>query len=222
MTYCTNCGKPTNNWLMCEDCIISNSPWLLSMKNKEDDLVEQIEQLKAENAKLKDQWDNLRCVYSFDGDVMEYCVNGPCPHDRSVAKVREENDELKERLSQANEECLKWHERAQNLIKENCGSIFGYEKTIKELQSENAALRERLSKAVELPVPLGTPILKVWKNRVPEDDARMSFVDVWEITTVNFKLEHYPLWGKYCFPKGEEGRKAAEARCAELKGEVNG
>ena len=85
------------------------------------------------------------------------------------------------------------------------------------LQSENAALRERLENAVELPVPLGTPILKVWKNRVPEDDARMSFVDVWEITMVNFKLEHYPLWGKYYFPKGEEGRKAAEARLAELK-----
>lgn len=148
MTYCTNCGKPTNNWLVCEDCIISNSPWLLSMKNKEDDLVEQIEQLKAEKAELKDQWDNLRCVYSYNGDVMEYCVNGPCPHDRAVAKVREENDELKERLSQANEECLKWHERAQNLIKENGGSIFGYEKTIKELQSENAALRERLKNAV--------------------------------------------------------------------------
>ena len=53
MTYCTKCGKPTNNGLVCEDCIISNSPWLRSMKNKEDDLVEQIEKLKAENAKLK-------------------------------------------------------------------------------------------------------------------------------------------------------------------------
>lgn len=92
------------------------------------------------------------------------------------------------------------------------------ETRINELKSENAALRERLEKAVELPVPLGTPILKVWENRVPEDDARMSFVDVWEITTVNFKLEHYPLWGKYYFPKGEEGRKAAEARLAVLKG----
>lgn len=112
---------------------------------------EYIDRLESENAELKDQWDNLRCVYSYNGDVMEYCVNGPCPHDRAVARVREENDELKERLSQANEECLKWHERAQNLIKENGGSIFGYEKTIKELQSENAALRERLEKAAELP-----------------------------------------------------------------------
>lgn len=55
MTYCTKCGKPTNNGIMCEDCIISDSPWLLAMKRKEDDLVEQIEQLKAENAALKER-----------------------------------------------------------------------------------------------------------------------------------------------------------------------
>lgn len=89
----------------------------------------------------------------------------------------------------------------------------------KQLQSENAALRERLEKAVELPVPLETPILKVWENRVPTDWTRMSFVNIWEITTVNFKLEHFPLWGKYYFPNTEKGKKAAEARLAELKGE---
>ena len=55
MTYCTKCGKPTNNGIMCEDCIISDSPWLLAMKRKEDDLVEQIEQLKAENADLRER-----------------------------------------------------------------------------------------------------------------------------------------------------------------------
>lgn len=35
---------------------------------------------------------------------------------------------------------------------------------IKRLEAENAALRERLRKAVEFPVPLGTPILKIWKK----------------------------------------------------------
>lgn len=55
MTYCTKCGKPTNNGLVCEDCIILDSPWLLAMKSKEDDLVEQIEKLKAENAALKER-----------------------------------------------------------------------------------------------------------------------------------------------------------------------
>ena len=31
---------------MCEDCFVSDSPWLLAMKAKEDDLVEQIEKFK--------------------------------------------------------------------------------------------------------------------------------------------------------------------------------
>lgn len=93
-----------------------------------------------------------------------------------------------------------------------------YEEKISQLEAENAALREGLERAVELPVPLGTPILKVWKNRVPEDDTRMSFVDMWEITMANFKLEHYPLWGKFYFPNTEEGKEAAEARLAELRG----
>ena len=53
MTYCTKCGKPTNNGIVCEDCIISGSPWLLAMKSKENDLVEQNEKLRAENAELK-------------------------------------------------------------------------------------------------------------------------------------------------------------------------
>lgn len=55
MTYCTKCGKPTNNGIMCEDCIILGSPWLLSMKSEEDDLVEQNEKLKSENAALRDR-----------------------------------------------------------------------------------------------------------------------------------------------------------------------
>ena len=87
-----------------------------------------------------------------------------------------------------------------------------------DLAEENADLRERLERAVELPVLLETPVLKVWKNRVPEDDTRMSFVDMWEITVVNFKLEHYPLWSKFYFPNTKEGKEAAEARLAELKG----
>lgn len=89
---------------------------------------------------------------------------------------------------------------------------------IDHLEEENVALRERLEKVLELPVPLGTPVLKVWRNRVPTDDTRMDFVDMWEITTVSFKLEYYTLWGKQYFHNTEEGRKAAEARLAELNG----
>lgn len=61
-------------------------------------------------------------------------------------QLQSENAELKSSLIHANEECLKWHERAQNLLKDSGGSISGYEKKISDLQAENAALRERLGK----------------------------------------------------------------------------
>lgn len=69
---------------------------------------------------------------------------------QALEAYEKENAELKSSLTHANEECLKWHERAQNLLKDSGGSISGYEKKISDLQAENAALRERLEKAVEL------------------------------------------------------------------------
>ncbi len=50
--------------------------------------------LQAENADLKEKWDNQRCIYSYDGEAMEYCVNAPCEQERTIAKVREENTTL--------------------------------------------------------------------------------------------------------------------------------
>lgn len=68
MRYCTRCGKPTNNGIMCEDCIILGSPWLLAMKSKEDDLVEQNEKLKSENADLRDKLKNAGILSHAVGD----------------------------------------------------------------------------------------------------------------------------------------------------------
>lgn len=58
-------------------------------------------------------------------------------------QLKAENAELKSSLTHANEECLKWHERAQNLLKDSGGSISGYEKKISDLQAKNAELRHR-------------------------------------------------------------------------------
>lgn len=60
-----------------------------------------------------------------------------------VEHIEAENAELKSSLTHANEECLKWHERAQNLLKDSGGSISGYEKKISDLQAKNAELRHR-------------------------------------------------------------------------------
>ena len=95
MTYCIKCGKPTNNGIMCEDCIISDSPWLLAMNCKKDDLVEQIEQLKAENASLQKRLENAvefprlevspydnndtLLYYLKNGHIQQECFNNKHP-----------------------------------------------------------------------------------------------------------------------------------------------
>lgn len=81
-------------------------------------------------------------------DVMNFDYAGTFAY---IQRLKAENAELKSSLTHANEECLKWHERAQNLLKDSGGTISGYEKKISDLQAENAALRARLEKAVELP-----------------------------------------------------------------------
>ena len=56
MNYCTKCGKLIDDYsLMCEDCAVSNSPWVLALKNKDADLSEQITRLKAENDALRER-----------------------------------------------------------------------------------------------------------------------------------------------------------------------
>ena len=87
MMYCTKCGKPTNNGIICEDCIISDSPWLLALKRKEDDLVEQIEQLKAENAELRARLEKaVELPCKLGGDVYSVQWSKVHPKDGIVAK----------------------------------------------------------------------------------------------------------------------------------------
>lgn len=122
------------------------------------------------------------------------------------------------RVFEANEEHTEWgmyrNKELEKLEAENAE----LRETLCKMETVEKELRARFEKAVGLPVPLGTPVLKVWRNRVPTDDTRMDFVDMWEITTVSFKLEYYALWGKQYFHNTKEGRKAAEARLEELEG----
>ena len=57
MNYCMKCGKPVDNGMVCEDCMVNNSPWLLATKIKENDLEQEIAELKAENAELRARLD---------------------------------------------------------------------------------------------------------------------------------------------------------------------
>ena len=107
MTYCIKCGKPTNNGIMCEDCIISDSPWLLAMKRKEDDLVEQIGKLKAENASLQKRFENAVefprlevSPYDNNDTLLYYLKNGhiqqECFNNKHPEQLQKRLAELKE------------------------------------------------------------------------------------------------------------------------------
>lgn len=110
-----------------------------------------------------------RCLERFTigkaTDVMNFDYSGTLAY---LQRLKAENAELKSSLTHANEECLKWHERAQNLLKDSGGSISGYEKKISDLQAENAALRERLDKAVELPFVPSDHHIEMWAAQIKE------------------------------------------------------
>ena len=171
-----------------------------------------------------------RCLERFTigkaTDVMNFDYAGTFAY---IQRLKAENAELKSSLTHANEECLKWHERAQNLLKDSGGSISGYEKKISDLQSENAALRERLERAVELPCEPGANLFTIEKHyefitygaveyRV-ENKYCAGEIVVCEDGRFCF---YTPTYNPKCLVFGEDiftTREAAEARLAELKGE---
>lgn len=75
MNYCMECGKPTDNGMICEDCMVNNSPWLLAMKIKENDLEQKIAKLKAENAALRERLERAVELPCRVGDKV-YCIHG--------------------------------------------------------------------------------------------------------------------------------------------------
>ena len=46
-----------------------------------------INRQKAEIERLKEC---PKCVYEYDGEVMEFCVQGPCPNFKSVEQIKAE------------------------------------------------------------------------------------------------------------------------------------
>lgn len=150
--------------------------------------------------------------------------------DLSIERLKSENAELKSSLTHAPEECLKWHERAQNLLKDSGGSISRYEKKISALQAENAALRERLDKAVELPVKVGDTVWLVGYIHVSAD-AHLQCIEakITDLMMMKDLVRYGAQEGDWCheFTNDAIGewvfmtREAALARLAEPKGEKN-
>lgn len=148
---------------------------------------------------------------------------------QALEAYEKENAELKSSLTHANEECLKWHERAQNLLKDSGGSILGYEKKISDLQAENVALRERLEKAVELPCKIGDTVYEVYDKCDGHNCPYNGYSGQWRchyegerrcepfIKITQFDYCDIPFVNDTVFVP----REAAEARCKKLKEKNN-
>ena len=69
----------------CKDCSINLNFEIIQKiedKNKEIlELIDIINSLKAEIERLKEC---PKCVYEYDGEVTEYCIQGPCPNFKPV------------------------------------------------------------------------------------------------------------------------------------------
>lgn len=85
------------------------------------DLQERYEEAQAKIDKLKEC---PKCVYEYDGEIMEYCVQGPCSNFKTVGQVKAE----------AYKECLA---KVKNYIKTHCNPYgkpdFDYDTSIKIL-----------------------------------------------------------------------------------------
>ena len=102
---CDNCPCINNDYINVYDCkyaLLKNALDLITRQQKENkrlgkevnlvsiqfqDLQERYEEAQAEIERLKEC---PKCAYEYDGEVMEYCVQGPCPNFKTVEQIRSE------------------------------------------------------------------------------------------------------------------------------------
>lgn len=97
------------------------------------DLQERYEEAQAKIDKLKEC---PKCVYEYDGEITEYCVQGPCSNFKTVEQVKAE----------AYKECLA---KVKNYIKTHCNPYgkpdFDYDTSIKILNFIDNLVKEMVS-----------------------------------------------------------------------------
>ena len=94
-----NCSQITANAAL--DLINRQKAEIDSAKAKIEICAEVIKRQDAEIKRLKEC---PKCVYEYDGETMEYCVQGPCPNFKTVEQIKSEAykefaEHLKERWS---------------------------------------------------------------------------------------------------------------------------
>ncbi len=61
----------------------------------------------AKSRKLRDLKECPKCVYEYDGEITEYCVQGPCSNFKTVEQIKvEAYKEFAEKLKDAAMSCL--------------------------------------------------------------------------------------------------------------------
>lgn len=118
----------------CNECQIRNCKWgtcNCSQITANAALV-LINRQRAEIERLKEC---PKCVYEYDGEVTEYCVQGPCPNFKTVEQIKTEAykefaEKLEEKLCDCHTisdgeycgfDCGDIHECIDNLLKEMVG-----------------------------------------------------------------------------------------------------
>lgn len=118
----------------CNECKIRNCKWgtcNCSQITANAALV-LINHQRAEIERLKEC---PKCVYEYDGEVTEYCVQGPCPNFKTVEQIKTEAykefaEKLEEKLCDCHTisdeeycgfDCGDIHECIDNLLKEMVG-----------------------------------------------------------------------------------------------------
>lgn len=92
--------KPTNEEIIssleviattcnCNECKIRNCKWGTCNCSQitANAALDLINRQKAEIERLKEC---PKCVYEYDGEVTEYCVQGPCPNFKTVEQIKAE------------------------------------------------------------------------------------------------------------------------------------
>ena len=126
----------------CDECKIRNCKWGTCNCSQitANAALDLINRQKAEIERLKEC---PRCVYEYDGETMEYCVQGPCPNfkpvyvsaDLSIKQIKNEAykefaEKLEEKLCDCRTvsdgeycgfDCGDTHECIDNLLKEMVG-----------------------------------------------------------------------------------------------------
>ena len=134
----------------CKDCSANLNVEIINLITRQE---REIENLKVENQSLRSAANSLKihyeeaqaeierlkecpkCVYEYDGEITEYCVQGPCPNFKTVEQIKTEA--YKEFANKLEEEYGIFTPLGVNWIEEvKAVRVSDIDKILKEMVSE--------------------------------------------------------------------------------------